>query len=87
MNIIKPLSQSITFSATPNTVNNATLVYITGSIHGTTHNTLITITSNTGVVRGSFALPPEQYIALEKVATDTITANVDIIATKIAYKS
>ncbi len=81
MSIIKPFSESISLT-TANTVSNAICVYIS-----TTASTLVTVSSNTAVVRGSFVVPANQYILVEKLATDTITANVAISATRVAYKN
>lgn len=78
MQTIKPLSQSVSLT-TANTVSNSTLVYLAAN-----SNTLITITSNTGTVTGSFVIPQTTYIVVEKKPTDTIAANVAIAATSVA---
>lgn len=81
MQIIKPTTNSISFS-TANTVFGSPLVFLT-----TTAQSLITITSNTGVVTGSFVVPANQYIVLEKKHTDTVTSNVSIFASGAAYRN
>jgi len=80
MKIIKPLANTITLT-TANTINDARLVYIFASTAS-----LITVTSNTNVVKGSIVVPPNNFILIEKERTDTLTANLAVSATSVAYK-
>ena len=80
MNIVKATANQISLT-TANTVYNSPIVYIAA-----TTAALITITSNTGTVTGSFTIPANQYIFVAKTATDTITANVAVFATASSYR-
>jgi len=80
MKILKPLANNITLT-TANTVNNARLVYVFASAAS-----LITVTSNTNVVKGSIVVPPNNFVLIEKEQTDTLTANLAVSATSVAYK-
>ena len=80
MKIIKPLANNINLT-TANTVNNARLVYVFASAAS-----LITVTSNTNVVKGSIVVPPNNFLLIEKDQTDTLTANLAVSATSVAYK-
>jgi hypothetical protein len=80
MNIIKPSANVIALT-TANTVYGSTLVYLAANAA-----TLVTVTSNTSVVRGTFVVPTDQYVFVEKIPTDTLTANVAISATPAAFR-
>lgn len=80
MNIIKPSANVIALT-TANTVYNSPVVYLAA-----TAATLVTVTSNTAVVVGTFVVPANQYVFVEKTPTDTLTANVTISATAAAFR-
>lgn len=80
MNIIKPSANVIALT-TANTVYNSPVVYLAA-----TAATLVTVTSNTAVVVGTFVVPANQYVFVEKTPTDTLTANVAISATAAAFR-
>lgn len=80
MNIIKPSANVISLT-TANTVYGSAVVYLSS-----TETTLVTLTSNSAVVRGTFVVPSNQFIFVEKLPTDTITANVAIFATPAAFR-
>lgn len=80
MNIIKPSANVISLT-TANTVYGSAVVYLSS-----TATTLVTLTSNSAVVRGTFVVPSNQFIFVEKLPTDTITANVAIFATPAAFR-
>lgn len=80
MNIIKPAANAITLT-TANTIYNSPVVYLAA-----TATTLITVTANTSAVKGTFVVPANQYVFVEKIPTDTLTANVAIFATPAAYR-
>jgi hypothetical protein len=80
MNIIKPSANAITLT-TANTIYGTTVVYLASNAA-----TLITVTSNTAAVKGTFVVPANQYVFVEKLPTDTLTANVAISATPAAFR-
>lgn len=80
MNIIKPSANVITLT-TANTIYGSTVVYLASNAA-----TLVTVTSNTSTVKGTFVVPANQYIYVEKLPTDTLTANVAIAATPAAFR-
>ena len=80
MNIIKPTATQITLT-TANDVNRSAIVYI-----GATTAAVINVASNTGTQIGSFTIPANQYIFVQKNPTDTITANVAVYATAASYR-
>lgn len=80
MNIVKPSANAITLT-TANTIYNSPVVYLASSAA-----TLITVTSNTAAVVGTFVVPANQYVFVEKTPTDTLTANVAISATPAAFR-
>jgi hypothetical protein len=80
MNIVKPSANVISLT-TANTVYGSTLVYLASNAA-----TLVTVTSNTSTVRGTFVVPSNQYVFVEKLPTDTLTANVAISATPAAFR-
>ena len=80
MNIVKPTANSITLT-TANTVYDSPIVYLAANA-----TSLITLTSNAAIVRGTFVIPANQYIFVEKIPTDTLTANVAVFATPAAYR-
>lgn len=80
MNIIKPTANQITLT-TANTVYGAAIVYVAA-----TTAAVITITSNTSATIGTFTIPANQYIYVQKLPTDTIAANVAVYATAASYR-
>jgi hypothetical protein len=80
MNIVKPSANVIALT-TANTVYDSPVVYLAASA-----STLVTVTSNTSAVKGTFVVPANQYIFVEKLPTDTLTANVAISATPAAFR-
>lgn len=80
MNIVKPSANAITLT-TANSIYDSPVVYLAA-----TAAALITVTSNTATVRGTFVLPANQYVFVEKLPTDTLTANVAVFATPAAYR-
>lgn len=80
MNIIKPYANQITLT-TANDVYTSPVVYVAA-----TSAALLTITTNTGTVVGTFTIPANQYLFVSKTPTDTITANVAVYATAAAYR-
>ena len=80
MRIIKPLANVISLT-TANTVNNGTVILVTSG----TGAALLTV-ANASVTRGTLVIPPNQYMFVEKLNTDTIAANVAVSATSIAYR-
>lgn len=80
MQVIKPTANQISLT-TANTVYGSPVVYIS-----TTAAALITVASNTGTTTGTFTLPANQYIYVQKLPTDTIAANVTVYATPAAYR-
>ena len=80
MNIVKPSANVITLT-TANTVYNSPVVYLASNAA-----TLVTVTSSTAEVVGTFVVPINQYVFVEKTPTDTLTANVAISATPAAFR-
>jgi hypothetical protein len=80
MNLIKPTANQISLTSA-NTIYGAPVVYIAA-----TTAALITVTTNTSVVTGTFTIPANQYIFVQKNPTDTLTANVAVLATAASYK-
>jgi hypothetical protein len=80
MNIIKPSANQITLT-TANTIYGAPIVFLSANA-----SALITVTSNASVVIGTFVMPANQYIFVQKSPTDTLTANVAVSATAASYK-
>ena len=80
MNIIKPSANVITLT-TANDVYSSVLVYVSALSAAQ-----INLASNTGVQRGSFVIPANQYIFVQKNPTDTISANVAVTVTPAAYR-
>jgi hypothetical protein len=80
MDIVKPSANVITLT-TANTVYDSPIVYLAA-----TATSLVTVTSNSAVVVGSFVVPANQYVFVEKIPTHTITSNVAIFATPAAYR-
>lgn len=80
MNIIKPSANVIALT-TANTIYGSAVVYLASNAA-----TLVTLTSNAAVVKGTFVVPANQYIFVEKLPTDTLTANVAISATPAAFR-
>ena len=80
MNIIKPSANAITLT-TANTIYDSPVVYLAASAAA-----LVTVTSNTSTVKGTFVVPANQYVFVEKLPTDTLTANVAISATPAAFR-
>lgn len=80
MNIVKPSANAITLT-TANTIYGSAVVYLASNAA-----TLVTVTSNTSTVKGTFVVPANQYVFVEKLPTDTLTANVAISATPAAFR-
>jgi hypothetical protein len=80
MDIIKPTANQISLT-TANTVYSSPIVFVSAI-----NAALITLTSNTGNTIGTFTLPSNQYIYVQKLPTDTITANVTVYATPASYR-
>lgn len=80
MNIIKPTANAITLT-TANTVYDSAIVYVAAI-----NAALVTITANTSTVKGTFVVPANQYVFVQKVPTDTLTSNVAVYATAASYK-
>ena len=80
MNIVKVTANAVTLT-TANTIYDSPIVYVAA-----TATALITVTSNTSTVRGTFVLPANQYVFVEKIPTDTLTANVAVFATPASYR-
>lgn len=80
MDIIKPTANQISLTAA-NTVYGAPIVFVS-----TTTAALITVASNTGANVGTFTLPANQYIYVQKLPTDTIASNVTVYATAASYR-
>jgi len=80
MNIIKPTANQISLT-TANTVYGAPVVFISA-----TSAAVITLASNTGTQIGTFTIPANQYIYVQKKPTDTIAANVAVFATAASYR-
>lgn len=80
MNIVKP-SANVIILTTANTIYNSPVVYLASNAA-----TLVTVTSNTAEVVGTFVVPINQYVFVEKTPTDTLTANVAISATPAAFR-
>lgn len=81
MNIIKPLSTSISLSSTANNFANSTLVYI-----ATTNTASINVAFSNGTTKSSFVLPANQYIFVVKESTDLLSANTAVEAVAAAYR-
>ena len=80
MNIIKASANQISLT-TANNVYGAPVVFVSA-----TSAALITIASNTGTQIGTFTIPANQYIFVQKNPTDTIASNVAVFATASAYR-
>ena len=81
MNIIKPIANQISLSATGNTVYGAPIVFISTATIAT-----VNVISNTGTTTGTFTLPANQYIYVQKLPTDLLTANATVYATPAGYR-
>lgn len=80
MNIIKPTANVISLT-TANAMYGSVIVYIAATSAAT-----INVASNTGTQIGSFVIPANQYIFVQKNPTDTISANVAVQATPASYR-
>jgi hypothetical protein len=80
MQIIKPTANQISLT-TANNVYGAPVVFVSA-----TSAALVTVASNTGTTIGTFTLPANQYIYVQKNPTDTIAANVTVFATAASYR-
>jgi hypothetical protein len=80
MNIIKP-SANVIAVTTANNVYSSAIVYVSA-----TASAQVNVASNTGTQIGSFVLPANQYIFVQKNPTDTISANVAVQASPAAYR-
>jgi hypothetical protein len=81
MNIIKPTANQISITTPGNTVYNAAIVFISA-----TSASVVNVVSNTGVTTGTFTIPANQYIYVQKLPTDLISASVAVFATPAAYR-
>lgn len=79
MNIIKPTAAVLALT-TANTVSNSPIVYVASTVAAT-----ITVANSSGTI-GSFMIPANQYVFVQKNPTDTIAANVAVQVTPAAYK-
>ena len=80
MNIIKPSGNSIALT-TQNTVANSVVVYIAA-----TAAAQVNLFSNSTTQYASFVIPANQYIFVQKLPTDLISANVAVQAVPAAYR-
>ena len=79
--IIKPLSNEISVS-TANTVSGAVVVRTYASA-----NSLVTVADANTDVKGQFTIPVGTVEYIEKTPTDTVSANVAVFCTSVAYKT
>lgn len=80
MNIIKPTANQISLT-TANNIYGAPIVFVSA-----TSTALLTIATNTATTIGTFTLPANQYIFVQKNPTDTIASNVAVFATPASYR-
>lgn len=80
MNIIKPTANQITLT-TANTIYGSSIVFVSAI-----NAALLTLTDSGNTTIGTFTLPANQYIYVQKNPTDTITANVAVYATPAGYR-
>lgn len=80
MQIIKPTANQISLT-TANDVYGSSIVFISAI-----NAAVITVADNTGTAIGSFTIPANQYIYVQKKPTDTIAANLAVFATAAAYR-
>jgi len=80
MNIIKPSGNSIALTS-QNTVANCVVVYIAA-----TAAAQVNLFSNSTTQYASFVIPANQYIFVQKLPTDLISANVAVQASPAAYR-
>ncbi len=81
MIIIKPLGTQIDLSDTGNTVSNSILVYCATSTTAT-----VNVAFSNGEVKSSFTLPANQYIFVEKLSSDLLSANAAVSCVPAAYR-
>jgi hypothetical protein len=79
MNIIKPTANQISLT-TANTVYGSQIIYIAAV------NAAVITIANSTVTIGTFTLPANQFIFVSKNPTDTIAANVAVLATAASYR-
>ena len=79
--IIKPVANQMSLTA-QNTVSNSMLVFLS-----TTASSQVNVYSNSSTQYGSFVLPGNTVIFLQKATTDLVSSNVTVYATPAAYKS
>ena len=77
--IIKPLSNEILVT-TANTVSSAVVVRAYASV-----NTVLTVSEADTTVKGQFTIPAGTVEYVEKSPTDTISADVAVRCTSVAY--
>ena len=77
--VIKPVANQISLTSA-NTIYNSPIVYISA-----TSSAVITVANST-VTIGTFTLPANQYIFVSKNPTDTIAANIAVLATAASYR-
>ncbi len=80
MNIIKA-GANIYSVTTQNSVNNTAILFVS-----TTAAAQINLYSNSTTQYGSFVLPANQYIFLQKNPTDLVSANIAVNITPSAYR-
>lgn len=80
MNIIKPTANVISLT-TQNTVYGSAIVYIAA-----TAAAQVNLYSNASTQTASFVIPANQYIFLQKLPTDLVSANVAVQATPAGYR-
>lgn len=81
MQIIKPTANQITLSSTANAVYNSPLVFLAA-----TSAAVVNVVSNSGTTTGTFTIPANQYIYVQKLPTDLLTSNVAVYATPAGYR-
>lgn len=81
MNIIKPLSTQISLSSTGNSFSNSTLVYV-----ATTASSQVNVAYSNGSTRFTFTIPANQYMFVQKDATDLLSSNATVFAVAAAYR-
>jgi len=80
MQIIKPTSNLVTVTS-QNTVSGSTILFVSA-----TTAAQVNLYSNSSVQYASFVLPANQYIFVQKAATDLLSSNVAISATPASYR-
>ena len=81
MNIIKPLSTQLALASAANSFSNATLVYV-----ATTASSQVNVAYSNGTTRFTFTIPANQYMFVQKDATDILSSNATVYAVAAAYR-